>query len=477
MTSHAGLNLRIKSELGQFMTPPEIARFMVSMFPDRNLEVCNLLDAGAGLGSLSSAFADRFIDGRFSFREVNIHAYEVHRALCAQLRYNFDGYRQINVNIINKDFIESAVVDILRGERPFSHAILNPPYKKINSNSVHRQLIRRVGIETVNLYSAFVALVVEMMKPGGIVVAIIPRSFCNGLYYKPFRQFIMKRAAIRRIHLFGARDRIFKDDDVLQENIIIMLERDAEQSSVTVSTSTDSTFADLASSEYPFSNIVPPYFDDAFLFIPTKENEVFKSLDIADCSLESLGLSISTGPVVDFRLKEFLRDMPSEDTVPLLYPAHFSETGLNWPLLNSKKSNAIVRNEYTKKWLYPIGSYCIVKRFSSKEEKKRIVAYVLEGDLLAQYEMIGLENHLNIFHINKNGIPLEVAYGLASFLNSTAVDNFFRRFSGHTQVNATDLRQMKYPSVNVLANLGKWAIQEREYSQTAIDEKIERLIA
>ena len=38
-----------------------------------------------------------------------------------------------------------------------------------------------------------------------------------------------------------------------------------------------------------------------------------------------------------------------------------------------------------------------------------------------------------------------------------AVDEQFRRFSGHTQVNATDLRLMKYPSRDILTRLGIWA--------------------
>jgi hypothetical protein len=75
----------------------------------------------------------------------------------------------------------------------------------------------------VNLYSAFVALAVGEAAPGGQIVAIIPRSFCNGPYYRPFRDFILERAAIRHMHLFESRNKAFKDDEVLQENIIIRL--------------------------------------------------------------------------------------------------------------------------------------------------------------------------------------------------------------------------------------------------------------
>ena len=53
--------------------------------------------------------------------------------------------------------------------------------------------------------------------------------------------------------------------------------------------------------------------------------------------------------------------------------------------------------------------------------------------------MLGFENHLNVFHQHKHGLPDNLAHGLAAFLNTTAVDEHFRRFNGHTQVNATDL--------------------------------------
>jgi hypothetical protein len=58
------------------------------------------------------------------------------------------------------------------------------------------------------------------------------------------------------------------------------------------------------------------------------------------------------------------------------------------------------------------------------------------------------------------------------FLNTTAVDESFRCFNGHTQVNATDLRLMKYPNREVLIQLGEWAMQQDALTQEAIDEKL-----
>src|SRR5258708_13151314 len=84
-------------------------------------------------------------------------------------------------------------------------------------------MLRVMGIETVNLYSAFVEVVINRMAPGGELVVIIPRSFCNGPYYKSFRKALLKKTAIKTIHLFDSRKWAFKDDGVLQENVILHL--------------------------------------------------------------------------------------------------------------------------------------------------------------------------------------------------------------------------------------------------------------
>jgi hypothetical protein len=156
--------------------------------------------------------------------------------------------------------------------------------------------------------------------------------------------------------------------------------------------------------------------------------------------------------VVDFRLKPYLRDQPEAGTVPLLYPAHFTKEGVVWPGANIRKPNALQVNSATEKRLFPNGFYTLVRRFSSKEERRRITASVVNPSMF------------------------DVANGLAIFLNSTVVDDYFQRFNGHTQVNATDLRLLKYPAIDTLTALGQWAKNNKPLSQQQIDEKVESII-
>lgn len=467
-----------KGELGQFLTPAGIARFMASLFASPGQGRIELLDPGAGIGSLSGAFLDRLASNGSTPARIAVTAYEIDATLRDHLTSTLEEYHRglgAEISILSGDFIEEAVKAIREQPALFSHAILNPPYKKIHSASRHRQLLRDVGIEVVNLYSAFMALTIKLMCPGGQIVAIIPRSFCNGPYYKPFRDLILSKTAIRHIHLFAARNRAFRDDRVLQENIIILLERGTRQGKVRISTSTDDGFDDIETYSYPFDHIV--FKDDPGHFIHIPTSPATAQLKISSgisSSLSDIGLEVSTGPVVDFRVKMHIRQLPEPGTVPLLYPGHFSRQCVVWPKRHIRKPNAIVRNTDTEKWLYPNGFYVVVRRFSSKEEPRRVVANIVTPDIFDS-PLLGFENHLNVFHFDRKGIQENLARGLAAFLNSQMVDEQFRRFSGHTQVNATDLRLLKYPNREHLSRLGAWLKDRGEIPQHTIDRRIERL--
>jgi hypothetical protein len=468
-----------KSALGQFMTPSSIATFMAELFTSWNRLEVQLLDAGAGVGSLTAAFLDAWLARSPRSAVATAVAYELDpvmrgflaNTLASCERSARGSGRTLSTTMIDQDFIAAGTQDAMLGLGPrFTHAILNPPYKKIGNNSAARKLLRDIGLETVNLYTGFLAVAITLLEDRGELVAIVPRSFCNGTYYRPFRTWMGQRAALTHLHLFERRDHAFKDDEVLQENIIVKWVRGAPQGDVTVSWCRDSDFSDLQQRRHPFSMIVRPDDSECFIHIPTDAGAAQRVSRLFPSSLEELGVSVSTGPVVDFRLKEHLRQQPEPGTVPLLYSQHFAGGSLRYPG-TGKKPSAIVLNDDTRRWLLPNEWYVITKRFTSKEERRRVVAHVIDPAALAS-EWIGLENHINVFHCAKSGLEPDFAYGLALFLNSTVVDEHFRCFSGHTQVNATDLRNLRYPPRPLLERLGRWARACGPLSQEEIDARL-----
>lgn len=471
-----------RSELGQYLTGQSVARYMASMFQSVSKDI-RLLDAGAGIGSLTAAFLDRVMQEHVGDNLVEATAFEIDATMIGYLRETLGAYessfrkesKHLKVVLRSVDFIESASLGFYdAGRISYTHAILNPPYKKISSQSRHRELLRLAKVETVNLYSGFVALALLHLEKGGELVAIIPRSFCNGNYYKPFRRLITNKAAIKQIHLFGSRNEAFKDDSVLQENVIIHLVKGQPQGSVIVSRSTDDSFSDLAKSEFSFEQIVKPEDEEVFIHVPTDSDNALDTSNKIVYTLNDIGVTVSTGPVVDFRVKEHLSMDSREDYAPLLYPVHFDGKNVEWPK-ESKKPNAIAINQETSKMLFPSGYYVVIRRFSSKEEKQRIVARVIAPENLPGGEF-GVENHLNVLHIKKRGLPKNLAYGLAAYLSSSFVDMSFRNFNGHTQVNATDLKQMRYPSGHALETLGAWAVTLDRFCPATVDQRVGEIL-
>ncbi|ESQ81771.1 hypothetical protein AEAC466_20325 [Asticcacaulis sp. AC466] len=463
-----------KSALGQFMTPSTVATFMADLFEIEPRDPIHLLDAGAGLGALSSAFLNR-ISGKNPVRadlfEIDEHIIpHLSEVLAQHSEQGFD------ISIRQEDYIEVGTNMAVGHKRPYTHAILNPPYKKIATASWHRLELRRAGLETVNLYSGFVGLAIEALARGGQMVVIIPRSFTNGPYYMPFRKLLLSLCAIRRMHLFDARNKAFKDDAVLQETIILHLERDGTQGDVQVSRSTDDSFDDIELFSVPFTEIVQPSDRDQFIHVPLNGDiSALEQVLLRRASISELGLKVSTGPVVDFRMREYLHAAPGgPGTIPLLYPTHFRDLRLEWPI-DGKKPNAITFDDDTAKWMYPNGWYAVCRRFTAKEERRRVVAGVIDPRVLGEAVAIGIENHVNVYHLGKRGMSETLAKGIATYLNTTAVDEHFRRFNGHTQVNASDLKSLPYPILADLEKLGTWAIQTNDYSQDAIDQAFGKL--
>ena len=463
------LNRVRRSSLGQFFTPPETARLMASMF-SLSQQRLRILDAGAGAGALTAALVEAICARNERPKEIFLVAYELDEGVLPDLRRTLvaceNHCAEANIcftgEIRATDFIESAVTFLDTGlfqtdHQCFDIAILNPPYKKFRAESRIRKLLRRLNIETSNLYAAFLALVVLLLDKDGELVAITPRSFCNGPYFRPFREHLLRNVNLTQLHVFESRFDAFKEDKILQENLILHAVKSVpQQKSVGVSKSQSPYDPVVDKRCVPFDSVVRPGDPEVFIhLVPDGDGHVLaRSMEMLPCTLDALGLNVSTGRVVDFRARKWLRANSNSKTVPLIYPAHFDNGLVQWPKLNFKKANAIEYNAASASLMVPSGIYVLARRFSAKEERRRVVAAIFDPETVP-CEVVGFENHVNYFH--ERGAPLDrnLAYGLSVFLNSTPLDSYFRQFNGHTQVNATDLRSLRYPTRDSLVKLGQ----------------------
>ena len=441
-----------KEEFAQYLTPAEIASFMAKITmryfkPDR---MVNILDPGAGTGILSCALTNEILKQKKI--KINIDAYEIDSSILTELKKSYEYLKSTNCvqyHICERNFISDIGVDIAWGiNKKYDTIIMNPPYKKINTNTIYKSVLRDIFIDTVNTYSAFMAIGIKMLEENGVLTAIVPRSFCNGLYFLPFRKFLYENTTIKHLHIFESRKENFKEENVLQENIIIVLKKTKDKcKDVTITYSKEKQFRNFSEKNVTLNEVInindPQYYISIPNFIENHKNVPLEYTN------KELGFDISTGPVVDFRVKEKLQYDSGE--IPLLYPIHIRNCKINWPIV-SKKPNSIILDEQEKeKICFKRGYYILLKRFSSKEERHRIQATLLTPeDIPAEYFTV--ENHLNIIHKNKCSLEKNLAYSLVEYLNSDYCDTIFRMFSGHTQVNATDLRNMKYPNMEIMKN-------------------------
>jgi adenine-specific DNA-methyltransferase len=281
--------------------------------------------------------------------------------------------------------------------------------------------------------------------------------------------------SLRRIHVFVSRKKAFGDDDVLQENVIYHAIRGLEKpKSVAISASEGVDFDNVHTLSIPYSYVVRPGDRDAFIHMGVYDAslDVIRRMERFVSSLTKLNLNVSTGRTVDFRARKHLRQSPQQGTVPLIYPCHFQDGFINWPLESGKKPNAIASSSETSDLFVEAGYYVLTKRFSSKEQHRRVMAAIYDPSRIYA-SCVSFENHLNYFHRQGKGLPADLAKGLALYLNSTTVDQYFRLFSGHTQVNATDLRKMPYPTYEQLLRFGSY-VKERIPDQETIDAIIEK---
>ena len=482
-------------EYGQFLTPPAIARYMARQLgPIQSGAV--LLEPAVGSGVLVAALIERLIMTNRPM-EISIQAYETDTALCEIARQVLlEASREAEhsgIKIYWQVHQDDFVIACLPESQPalfsnstakpvsFDFILSNPPYFKLNAEDKRVKAVSGKINGHTNIYTLFMALGAKLLVPQGKACFIVPRSFCSGVYFSEFRRDLMKDAKPLALHLFQSRNDIFKNDEILQENVIFTFEKTSKSQKqpylagqVSISTSKDDTSLDASiTRQVSFGHFLGQHDGQFFFRLPTGvlDEQILDAVDRWDGSLERYGLQVSTGRVVPFRATSLLRDrvISKNGTAPLLWMQNVKPYQIEYPLSGFAKPQAISIEDPSL--LVPSSNYVLLRRFSAKEDRRRLVCAPFLAEQF-DFEQIGFENHLNFIYGKKSALQPVEALGLSALLNSAIVDRYFRILNGNTQVNAADLRALPLPPMKIIQQIG----EEVQRANDPESEKIDNIV-
>ncbi|MGD9101047.1 MAG: N-6 DNA methylase [Anaerolineae bacterium] len=490
----AGRSEKHRKQGGQFLTPAPVAHFMARQLGPIQA-ASRVLDPAIGSGVLACAVIERAI-AEGQPQELFIEGHEIDPELCQSAREALAWATQraaeaglvVHTRIHERDFVLNHVPttqlnlfsqNLVSSDLSlYDYIIANPPYFKLNKKDPRVKAVLGQIKGHTNIYTLFMALAGRLLKPQGRACFIVPRSFCSGAYFAGFRQDFIKQVVPLAVHLFESRQDTFKRDAVLQENVIIAFHRRRPEqvqqpSSLVISTSKGPFELDAGpvARRVSMKHFVGRRNGSLFFRLPTGEldEQIVETIGRWGGSLADYGLSVSTGPVVAFRARSFLTTAEAVrqgQAAPLLWMQNVLPQRVEWPVTRGKKPQGVSLQEGSVPLLVSKANYVLLRRFSAKEEPRRLIAAPLLADEFIG-AWVGLENHLNYIYRKQGVLETEEAYGLSGLLNSALVDRYVRIANGNTQVNAAELRALPLPPLEIIKQIGRQLLIAQEANASA----------
>jgi len=455
---------------GQFFTPLKIAEYMGSLSTIRK-ETLNILDPGAGSGILSAAIIDALKKCSL-IKQINLDLYENNADIIPLLQSNLLNIQQecqrysiqVNFNVIEDNFITANQLS-WTGDIPvekYDIVISNPPYKKLNKNDIESSIMSDIVYGQPNYYFLFMAMGSRLLKNDGEFIYIVPRSFSSGLYFTAFRKYFLNAMRITDLHLFTSRESIGgNNDSILQETVIIRATKSQKRiGSIKITESVGEDCFNPTSKYSANYDACVTQDGNSFLFFPVCEEDarVLEFVNQWPSNLTMLGFKMKTGIVVDFRETEWLVAENDANSIPLLWAYNFSKYRIQFPVNVYGKPQYLRNSPETKRLQMSKGNYILLKRFTSKEENKRIQCALLFENDFQMYGNLSTENHLNYIMKTNGSMSEYEMYGLFVILNSHYLDRYFRILNGSTQVNANEINSIPFPEYSDIIQMGRIAI-------------------
>ncbi len=479
-----------KKTKGQFFTPTQIARLMGSFFANSK-QYLRILDPGCGTGILSCALIEQLFDRSNTIRSIELVVYEIDLDLIPFTRIALDYLKawlhakgvELNYQVLTIDFVLAnaaalsqeqglTLFDVPKAKTSdFDFIISNPPYFKLAKDDPRAIAAKELVSGQPNIYSIFMGIAARLLSDGGELVFITPRSFASGNYFRAFRQLFFTTVQIKKIHLFNSRKDTFQRDSVLQETVIIQAKKEKINPNQQVYLSSSAGIADINQPEVKYfssSDLLDLNSAEKILHLPTSNREE-GILALASSwinVLKDFDINISTGPVVSFRAWDYIQNEYENGTVflaPLFWLHNVGKMFLEWPKQLKEKGQYIRMEQGSRSLLIPNKNYILLRRFSTKDDKSRLIAAPYFCNYVKS-DFIGVENKVNYIYRKNGHLDRNEVVGLCALLNSELFDSYFQIFNGNVNVSATELREMRFPPLEIIKSIGEQIILTNDYS-------------
>ncbi len=480
--SYASISIqKDKKNKGQFFTPLTISDFMGSLALPIDDNEIRILDPGCGSAILSCSLIEHLASFG-TIHQITLDVYDTDTALLPLtnkvLQYLKDWLNSKNIEFCysvypddfilkNKQVLASEVLlfDEINNTR-YDYIISNPPYFKLAKDDIRTCACSAVIDGQTNIYALFMAVCAKLLSDKGQMIFITPRSFASGRYFQSFRHFLFNNVDLVFIHLFNTRKDAFAKDNVLQELVIMKFVPVCGTKKINLSLS--NSIVDLVSPQitsYNTEDIINIKSKEKVIYLPsnTKDEEVLALFKSWDGNMGKYNIKISTGPVVAYRVSDYIVDEWDVDCVPLYWLHNVIKMLTDHPVIKKDKGQYIRAVDGSKHTLLPNKNYILLRRFSSKDDSSRLIAAPYFGNM-SKFEYVGFENKLNYIYRPGGNLRRDEVMGIAALLDSDLFDTYFRTFNGNINVSATELRMMPLPPLSTIREIGKKLILKNDFS-------------
>lgn len=425
----------------QFFTSKKTALQMADYLSCKNDET-SIIEPGAGNGALAATVIFKLIKN--GCKKITCTLIENDIGILPTLKETIREMESFaTMKGVNLSFTVLQDNFLLCDDLPeYDIAIMNPPYKKIRKDSVESQKMSDFVYGQPNLYSLFMVKTLRLLKTNAEYVFIVPRSWTSGEYYKTVRKYILDNTDISTICIFNERNMSFSAENVLQETMIFAGKKNGHQREmISIDVSDGDQFTSI--NHYLVSSTtIKNIGSNSYLLIPSTQNEinVINKFSNAKGTFKDAGYVFKTGPVVEFRNKDFLHMEKEKNSIPMFRSTNISSGSFSFPIMINKPQYIDSRAD---KLLLANENTILVRRLSSKEEKRRIQC--CQYKKLKGYSKISIENHVDyLTRIDGGTISESELAHISGLLMSDEYDLYFRLLNGNTQVNAQDLNNLPY---------------------------------